>query len=647
MIRISYCLSVLAVMLLRCWPERKTTKRWAIGPCLPATANRTCDFAVKTPICLDSASRFERSLRIRFALAAALWLSGCIEGHQDLSTELKQVFPFDPKELNGYINDNVRDAAPTLALARTDEGYWASDSFRKDRVPTRINLFETPGYQGWIMQSKSDGSEQYTYSYLTKSKDGLTLWLVTNKGKDQINNLLLLKQRVFTNGYVPEIAPQLSVRQTFKTLQDVTRLKIDLEPVLLYRPLDQAIVEYTAKIALNHNAWEKYLNRAVAYQAKGYYDVAIADFTTVIQQADRQAEGSKGVLQLAYGGRAAIYEAEGEFNLAIADFATVIQFERLDDGTPNSYKNPTPYFGRALAYQAKGDFDAAIADYNEVIDREKRANDAFYQRGLAYEAKGDLPHAISDFSEAILIDPGFAAALTSRGKAYEAMNDMLHARADFQAAVATPTKYASNKPAQDTARQRLAALAARPGTATSPSGELTLSQKPTFRCGSAKSSIARILCNEKEGPVADWELSAAIWALRNSFDEVSSNAFAQAQTQWFFSLYPKCALASEQATWRSKQADCVIGAFRARAREYQSRLRGDALVETQLSPEERSRLQAGLIALGFLDNEPDGEFGPVTRAAIRKFQNERGLPQTGYLSAEQRARLLASTPMTP
>jgi S1-C subfamily serine protease len=169
----------------------------------------------------------------------------------------------------------------------------------------------------------------------------------------------------------------------------------------------------------------------------------------------------------------------------------------------------------------------------------------------------------------------------------------------------------------------------------------TLSQKPTFECERAQTSIARIICSDRSGPGADWALSAATWALRFSLDESSQDLFLQAHKEWFQSLYGACDLTLEQAMWFSQQRDCVLRAFHVRARLYQSRLSGDALLESKMSPEQRAQLQIALSVLGFLDDEADGEFGPLTRKAIRSFQEKNGFPQSNFLAERQRSALMA------
>jgi hypothetical protein len=68
--------------------------------------------------------------------------------------------------------------------------------------------------------------------------------------------------------------------------------------------------------------------------------------------------------------------------------------------------------------------------------------------------------------------------------------------------------------------------------------------------------------------------------------------------------------------------------------------------EGQYSLLDRRRVQAALRLLGYYGGVVDGVFGPQTRAAIRHYQHDAGVPQTGTLTPQQAARLLAGLPLT-
>jgi peptidoglycan hydrolase-like protein with peptidoglycan-binding domain len=61
-----------------------------------------------------------------------------------------------------------------------------------------------------------------------------------------------------------------------------------------------------------------------------------------------------------------------------------------------------------------------------------------------------------------------------------------------------------------------------------------------------------------------------------------------------------------------------------------------------MSEADRRQIQQMLLGMKFYQGPIDGKFGPLTRAAIRRFQDSIGVKSTGYLTAEQATRL-AST----
>jgi len=62
--------------------------------------------------------------------------------------------------------------------------------------------------------------------------------------------------------------------------------------------------------------------------------------------------------------------------------------------------------------------------------------------------------------------------------------------------------------------------------------------------------------------------------------------------------------------------------------------------EAGMSGADRLRVQETLRRLGYYQGQADGIFGPLTRAAIRRFQSEIGATSTGRLTAEEASRLV-------
>jgi peptidoglycan hydrolase-like protein with peptidoglycan-binding domain len=192
---------------------------------------------------------------------------------------------------------------------------------------------------------------------------------------------------------------------------------------------------------------------------------------------------------------------------------------------------------------------------------------------------------------------------------------------------------------------------------------------PSFDCThGVNSALAIILCSAPEAARADWDLVSAYWAF--STDNREQTAFSQSMNQ-------RCALPQQETPeervgrafaqeasrtiWgyglpisgpqpiTRNHVRCVITAFRNRAAMLRSKLKGDALAESNLSPEKHQEIQVALINKGFLrvryqdyGANADGQFGPNTRSAIKDFQRHIGARETGFLSNEQRMELLES-----
>jgi uncharacterized protein len=171
----------------------------------------------------------------------------------------------------------------------------------------------------------------------------------------------------------------------------------------------------------------------------------------------------------------------------------------------------------------------------------------------------------------------------------------------------------------------------------SPADIGSLSKHPTFDCSRARSLAARTMCSDEAGAAADWDLITAYWARYFYLPEIDRHSFDQAQQDWLDSLNQKCSRAPNPQ-------QCVLTGYHKRAASYRSRLAGDALVESRLSPEQHAKIQQALVDMGYLTDSADGEFGSNTRSAIRQFKAQAGDTEGDFLSAAQRAQLLQAMP---
>ena len=165
------------------------------------------------------------------------------------------------------------------------------------------------------------------------------------------------------------------------------------------------------------------------------------------------------------------------------------------------------------------------------------------------------------------------------------------------------------------------------------------SSKPTIDCSKTKTPLGLILCTDENAARTDWDVNASAWAYAFTLEEGPRKAFQQSHDEWVQSVTKKCNLTVQIS---NSQRECVVRTYRARADTLRSKLTGDALAETRLSPEQRAAIQTKLATFGFLADRSDGEFGANTRAAIKKFQQANRYREAAFLTAAQRQALLAS-----
>ena len=127
-------------------------------------------------------------------------------------------------------------------------------------------------------------------------------------------------------------------------------------------------------------------------------DKQIRGCTQIIKWGKRETQINRTV---AYLNRGNAYDKKGLYDRAIANYDKAI---KLNPKHANAYNN------RGRAYGEKGLHDRAIADYDKAIKLNPKHAKAYNNRGITYEVKGDKERAIADYRKALQIQPLYTYA---------------------------------------------------------------------------------------------------------------------------------------------------------------------------------------------------------------------------------------------
>lgn len=209
--------------------------------------------------------------------------------------------------------------------------------------------------------------------------------------------------------------------------------------------IEGAIADFNAAIRIDPENWRNYSSRGEAWRLKQDFDRAMADHDEAIRRDPNAAD--------AYNNRAIVWRDKGDLDRALAD---------LDEAILISPRYDRGYANRGEIWRIKGRLEQSLADLNKAISLNPQSPVALALRGETLRQKGELDRALADFDEALRLVPDATFAYTGRGLTYESKGDLARARTDFETALKLPpeTDAALAKPAQDTARTRLAAITA-------------------------------------------------------------------------------------------------------------------------------------------------------------------------------------------
>ncbi len=173
---------------------------------------------------------------------------------------------------------------------------------------------------------------------------------------------------------------------------------------------------WDSAIARYPSVYFSYLNRADAWQEKGNYALAFADYETCLRLKPDCAK--------AYNNRGNLYARLNDTSRALNDYAVAI-------GIAKTYA--APYYNRAVLLARMGRTDEAAGDYLSAIERNPRDVMSYNNLAVISARRHDFHEAIKLLSSAISIDGNLFEAYRNRGCAYACLNQNYLAMKDAAA----------------------------------------------------------------------------------------------------------------------------------------------------------------------------------------------------------------------
>src|SRR5262249_10303023 len=140
-----------------------------------------------------------------------------------------------------------------------------------------------------------------------------------------------------------------------------------------------------------------------------YFDEAYV-YQTVWKQDDIALEAYNQALMvdpkwsaayMAYNNRGTVYYHQQQYEMALADFSEVLDLK------PNY---AAAYNNRGLVYVAQQQDDLALADYTKAIALNPNLAEVYNNRGIIYDDQQKYDQALADYTQAITLSPNYAEA---------------------------------------------------------------------------------------------------------------------------------------------------------------------------------------------------------------------------------------------
>jgi tetratricopeptide (TPR) repeat protein len=195
------------------------------------------------------------------------------------------------------------------------------------------------------------------------------------------------------------------------------------------RQYEVAIADYTTLIERTPDFFGNYTARGNAYYFLGQLEPALADFDEAIRLEPRYARN--------YQFRGSIHLKNKTWDKAIENFSRAIELAKSNapDAALMRSSLPMLYANRALARSRSGDSTGADADYEDSILLNPKSAMTYNNRGWMHANHGAFDKAIIDCNQAMNLDPRLVNAFGSRGFTYFQMGDYARALQDFDQVV--------------------------------------------------------------------------------------------------------------------------------------------------------------------------------------------------------------------
>jgi len=184
---------------------------------------------------------------------------------------------------------------------------------------------------------------------------------------------------------------------------------------------EQVIISCTAVISRGlvdrNDLATAYKNRGDAYNDKGEYEQALADYARAIETNPQDAE--------AFNGRGTTHIAQERYRLAVDDFDQAI---RINPSSPVALGN------RCFAKAVLGELGQALSDCNEALRIKRKYPAAYASRAITYLKLKRYDDAIADYTVLLKSQPDNPYALFGRGVARRMKGDARGGDADIAAA---------------------------------------------------------------------------------------------------------------------------------------------------------------------------------------------------------------------